>query len=106
MLEFNDGQSGPRRSPGVANNGVSFVVRYVAPGCARSPNRVACEKHYLTKSAALNFCVVLRNLGGSPNELLQLIHGETDAVLDGPGLEEAIDLQRNRLETQAIPPWR
>jgi len=64
------------------------------------------KKRFQATSAALNFCVILRNLGGKPTELLQLIQGQADAVLDGQDLEEAIGRQRTRLDTEAIPPWR
>ncbi len=106
MLEFNYRQSDAARSLKPADNGISFVVRYAAPGPSSSAQADECEKHCPTKSAALNFCVILRNLGGSPIEVLQLIHGKSDAVLDGGDLEEAIDRQRIRLEAEAVPPWR
>ena len=106
MLEFNYRQSGDSRSLRHADDGISFLVRYTAREFVQLGHTVECERHCLTKSAALNFCVILRNLGGNPTELLQLIHGQPDAVLDGPDLEEAIDRQRTRLETEAVPPWR
>jgi hypothetical protein len=106
MLEFNYRRSGADLQPGRVDKGISFVVRYAAPRSAQLACIEDCEKHCPTKSAALNFCVILRNLGGSPMELLQLIHGQPDAVLDGRDLEEAIDRQRTRPETEAIPPWR
>jgi len=101
MLEFNYPQAGEKRLRHL-DDGISFVVRYAASG----PQHEICEKPCATKSAALNFCVILRNLGGRPSELLQLVCGRPDAVLDGPDLEAAIDRQRARLETEAIPPWR
>jgi hypothetical protein len=104
MLEFNYRPCGVDRPPRHLDDGISFVVRYAPPGLVRSS--VECEKHCPTKDTALNFCVVLRNLGGDPTELLQLIHGQPDAVLDGCDLEEAIERQRTRLETEAVPPWR
>jgi hypothetical protein len=104
MLEFNYRPCGVDRPPRHLDDGISFVVRYAPPGPVRSV--VECEKHCPTKDTALNFCVILRNLGGDPTELLQLIHGQSDAVLDGCDLEEAIDRQRTRLETEAVPPWR
>jgi hypothetical protein len=106
MLAFNYRQTAvalPLRRTG---SGISFVVRYVAPGRSPPAHGDECEKHCSTKSAALNFCVILRNLGGSPIEVLQLICGKSDAVLDGCDLEEAIDRQRIRLEAEAVPPWR
>jgi hypothetical protein len=106
MLAFNYRQSGVGPQLSRVDNGISFVVRYAAPGQSPSAHADECEKHYATKSAALNFCVILRNLGGSPIEVLQLICGKSDAVLDGCDLEEAIDRQRTRLETEAVPPWR
>ena len=102
MLEFNYRQAGEKRPPRHLDDGISFVVRYAAPGARQA----ACDKRCHTKSTALNFCVILRNLGGRPIELLQLICGRPDAVLDGQDLEAAIDRQRTRLETEAIPPWR
>jgi hypothetical protein len=104
MLEFNYRPCGENRPLRHMNDGISFVVRYAPPGVVQSS--AECEKHCLTKDTALNFCVVLRNLGGEPAELLQLIHGQPDAVLDGRDLEDAIDRQRTRLETEAVPPWR
>jgi hypothetical protein len=106
MLAFNYRQSDVARPLRRADDGISFVVRYAAPGRCPSVHADECEKHCPTKSAALNFCVILRNLGGSPIEVLQLIHGKSDAVLDGRDLEEAIDRQRIRLEAEAVPPWR
>jgi hypothetical protein len=106
MLEFNYRQHGEGRLLRLVDDGISFAVRYVALGDARAARTVECEKHFRTKSTALNFCVILRNLGGDPTEVLQLIRGQSDAVLDGRDLEEAIDLQRTRLETEAVPPWR
>lgn len=102
MLEFNYRQSNVGRLQRRPDDGISFVVRYAAP----QGRMDECEKHCLTKSAALNFCVILRNLGGNPSELVQLIHGQCDAVLDGRDLEEAIDRQRIRLETEVVPAWR
>ncbi|HEX4507077.1 MAG TPA: hypothetical protein VH722_15210 [Alphaproteobacteria bacterium] len=102
MLEFNYRQAGEKRPPRHLDDGISFVVRYAAPGA----HHEACEKPCQTKSAALNFCVILRNLGGRPTELLQFVCGRPDAVLDGGDLEAAIDRQRTRLETEANPPWR
>jgi len=102
MLEFNYRPAGEKRPPRHLDDGLSFLVRYVAPGAQHKP----CEKPCRTRSAALNFCVILRNLGGEPMELLQLVCGRPDAVLDGQGLEIAIDRQRTRLETEAVPPWR
>jgi hypothetical protein len=102
MLEFNYRQAGEKRPPRHLDDGISFVVRYAAPG----RQHAVCEKPCWTKSAALNFCVILRNLGGHPIELLQLVCGRPDAVLDGQDLEAAIDRQRLRLETEAIPAWR
>ena len=106
MLAFNYRQSDVSPQPSRTDNGISFVVRYAAPGRSPSAHADECEKHCPTKSAALNFCVILRNLGGSPIEVLQLICGKSDAVLDGRDLEEAIDRQRIRLEAEAVPPWR
>ena len=106
MLEFNYRQHSECRLPRLMDDGIAFAVRYVAPRDTRSARAVECEKHFRTKSTALNFCVILRNLGGDPMEVLQLIRGQSDAVLDGSDLEEAIDLQRTRLETEAVPPWR
>lgn len=105
MLEFNHPQVVRERRPWHLDDGLSFLVRYAAPGVARTSG-VPCEKHCATKSAALNFCVILRNLGGHPTELLQFVRGQPDAVLDGQDLEAAIDRQRIRLETEATPPWR
>src|ERR1700754_4220345 len=102
MLEFNYRQAGEKRSPRHLDDGISFIVRYAAPGA----HQAACEKRCHTRATALNFCVILRNLGGQPIEFLQLICGRPDAVLDGQDLEAAIDLQRTRLETEAVPPWR
>ena len=102
MLEFNYRQAGEKRLPRHLDDGLSFLVRYAAPGGQHE----TCEKHCATRSAALNFCVLLRNIGGRPAELLQLVCGRPDAVLDGQDLEAAIDRQRTRLETEAIPPWR
>jgi hypothetical protein len=104
MLEFHFRQAGKKQSPRTLHTGLSFLLRYRAPGAALP--LPACEKHFATEPAALNFCVILRNLGGYPTEMLQLIHGKPDAVLDGHDLEAAIDRQRIRLETEAIPPWR
>ena len=102
MLEFNYRQAGERRQSRHLDDGITFVVRYAAPGARQA----ACEKLCRTRSAALNFCVILRNLGGQPEELLQLICGQPDAVLDGQDLDAAIDRQRTRLETEVVPPWR
>ena len=106
MLEFNDRQASEPRPLRLVDDGISFVVRYAAPRTAWSARLVECEKRFQAKNAALNFCVILRNLGGKPTELLRLIQGQADAVLDGQDLEEAIDCQRTRLNTEAIPPWR
>jgi len=106
MLEINFRNAGEGRPPHRIGDGLSFVVRYAAPGHPCAPRSVTCEKYCLSKSSALNFCIVLRNLGGDPMEVLQLIHGQSDAVLDGRDLEEAIDRQRVRLEADAVPPWR
>jgi len=106
MLAFNYRQSDAGQLPRRADDGISFVVRYAAPGRSPSAHANECEKHCPTKSAALNFCVILCNLGGNPIEVLQLIQGKSDAVLDGSDLMEAIDRQRTRLETEAVPPWR
>ena len=102
MLEFNYRPCGTNLAPRHLDAGISFVVRYAAPGSGK----VAGEKRCTNEITALNFCVVLRNLGGVPAEMLQLINGQLDAVLDGQDLEDAIDRQRVRLETEAIPPWR
>jgi len=104
MLEFHFRQAGQKQSPRTLRAGLSFLLRYSAPGAVLSSP--ACERHFATESAALNFCVILRNFGGHPAEVLQLIHGKPDAVLDGHDLEAAIDRQRIRLETEAVPPWR
>jgi hypothetical protein len=104
MLEFHFRQAGEKQPPRTLHGGLSFLVRYTAPGAVLA--LPACERHCATESAALNFCVILRNLGGHPREVLQLIHGQPDAVLDGHDLEAAIDRQRIRLETEAVPPWR
>ena len=93
MLEFNYRPAGEKRPPRHLDDGISFVVRYGAPGAQHE----TCEKPCHTKSAALNFCVILRNLGGRPMELRQVICGRPDAVLDGQDLEAAIDRQRTRL---------
>jgi hypothetical protein len=84
---------------------MSFVIKYLRtappPTCL-----VRCEKHCETQAAALTFCVVLRNLGGEAIELVQLIRGREDAVLDGRDLDAAIDRQRVRIQEDAVPPWR
>lgn len=103
MLQFHYRPAGEGRVPHHANAGMSFVVKYVPPGSASA---VTCEKSCANEITALNFCVVLRNLGGVPAEMLQFIHGQLDAVLDGRDLEDAIDRQCARLETEAVPPWR
>lgn len=106
MLEFNYSHVGEGLPSHHARDGLSFVVRYAAPGGLCSPRSATCEKYCVSKGSALNFCVILRNLGGDPMELLQLIHGRPDAVLDGRDLEEAIDRQCTRLAADAVPPWR
>jgi hypothetical protein len=84
---------------------MSFVIKYrrlkTIPACDGQ-----CEKYCPSQAAALTFCVVLRNLGGEAIELVQLIQGREDAVLDGRALDEAIDRQRTRIEQDANPPWR
>jgi hypothetical protein len=56
-----------------------------------------CEKHFLTMGAALNFCVQVSALGGAPLDILQLIHGAEDGVLECQALAVSIDRQRDRL---------
>jgi hypothetical protein len=102
MLEFNYRRAGEKRPPRHLDDGITFVVLYAAPGARQD----ICEKCCRTRATALNFCVVLRNLGGRPIELMQLICGQSDAVLDGPDLEAAIDRQRAWLAREAVPPWR
>src|ERR1700761_2842933 len=102
MLEFNYRQAGEKRSPRHLDDGISFIVRYAAPGA----HQAACEKRCHTRATALNFCVILRNRGGQPIELLQLIWARPDPVVAGQDMEEAIALQRPRLQPEAAPPWR
>jgi hypothetical protein len=84
---------------------MSFVIKYLR--MAPSPHgSVRCETSYETESEALTFCVVLRNMGGEAIELVQLIQGREDAVLDGRALDAAIDRQRARIEAKAVPLWR
>ena len=59
-----------------------------------------CEKHFLTMGAALNFCVQVSALGGAPRDILQLIHGTEDGVLEGQALAVSIDRQRDRLRSK------
>ncbi|MDB5397602.1 MAG: hypothetical protein JWM91_5108 [Rhodospirillales bacterium] len=84
---------------------MSFVIRYLRSVPPHTCT-IRCEKYCETQAAALTFCVVLRNRGGEAIELVQLIQGREDAVLDGRDLDAAIDRQRMRIEENAVPPWR
>jgi hypothetical protein len=67
-----------------------YAVKYADPGYVRLGRVVVREKRCPTKSAALRFCVLLRQLGGSPIELLHMIPGQASDVLTGRALEEEI----------------
>jgi hypothetical protein len=71
--------------------GAGYAVRYADPGYAQLGRIVEREKRCPTENTALRFCLLLRQLGGKPLELLQLIPGRTAAVLAGRELEEAVD---------------
>ncbi len=83
---------------------MSFLLKYrrMAPPPL---NSVLCEAYCETQIAALNFCVVLSNMGGAALELVQMIGGREDAVLDGRDLDVAIDRQRARIEQNGGPDW-
>jgi hypothetical protein len=76
---------------------ILFILNYKKTKIAPPETATDYNKTFPTRTSALNFCVVLTKLGGEAVELVQKIHGEEDAVLDGPELEQAVDSQRTHL---------
>jgi hypothetical protein len=84
---------------------MAFVVTYVRAHTALAQDGSVEEKRFSRRDGALTFCVIQRNFGSRIVEIAEYIEDRSDAVLDGPELEKAIDRHRSVMEATADPPW-
>ena len=80
----------------------SFILNYKKTRVLPPATATDHNKSFPTKECALNFCVMLIKLGGEPVELVTLIHGEEDAIVDGQELERAVDSRRAKMELETV----
>jgi hypothetical protein len=68
----------------------SFTVHYTKARAVPPASAIAYEKSFPTMDMALDFCVRLSGFSGHAIDVVQLIRGVEDAVLEGDCLNRAI----------------
>ena len=75
---------------------MSFTVHYTKAKALPPATAIEYDKSFQTMDAALDFCVRLSGFSGSAIDVVQMIGGVEDAVLEGDCLDRAIQRRKGR----------
>ncbi len=74
---------------------MSFTVHYTKAKAVPPATAIEYEKSFPSMETALDFCVRLSGFSGRALDVVQLIRGVEDAVLEGDCLDREIERRKN-----------